>query len=647
MPVLIRKSLLATLLATVIGALLWSSLPTAPDLRPGPAFAADEPSSAVSSLSGFGPVEPGSRGRDRPLATDRVASPRDARRAPGFGPRLGARSASVPSRPTELLSGGAASPGSPARPDAPGRSAPAGVGEPDDATAVSWIAGVVEGPDGLPLPSAAVQAYAEPVAGVRDTSVAPVGARTDADGRFELEVPAGSAWTVEASHPLGGTGSRRVLGDEGDADLRIVLPGAAGLRLQIAGTDGAPIAGAQVTLSGSARSRRHAQSDADGRVALTGLGEGRFDLIVRATGRGTVTDSLSLERGRVEERHLALAPERIAVGRVVDREGAPVEGARIDVRFPGDRFASADVSDADGRFEVRGLGNDAVTLRVFHPGYSVWTESGRFADEEVRVVLLPGVTLDGRVVDEQGAGVAGAFVALTPIEVEDTAHLGARVETSASGGFSAAGLTPGRWNVRASCAGLIGGEIEVVLGGDEDAALVTIVLGAGSQIFGRLVDPEGAAVAAARIDCLSATGALVRGETDAEGAFLLAGVEPGLARITVTAEGYARTVIAHEVAESTAEVTWIVPPAGTITGTVLDGGSPASGTVTAASVDGPTRTRVALDAAGRYRLSDLPPGEYRLEYRTSRFSAPTIFAELTLEAGASVRRDGSVSATTH
>lgn len=643
MPTLIRKILLATLLATTIGALLWTSLPAEPNPRLAAVTAPRTEALGDSHGVDAAVTAPRSDSSARPVAASgRPFGAADGGR-PGAG--LGSRVASASSRVTAPRSVDVASPTGPASSTAPAgaaRAARAAGAEPADAAAVARITGLVEGPDGLPLASAAIRAYAEPVEGVRDTSVPPAQARSDADGRFALEVPVGSAWTVEASHPLGGTETKRVLDDEGDTDLHLVLPGAAGLRLEIVGTDGVAIPSAQVTLAGTARNRRHAQSDGEGRVIVTGLGEGQFDLIVRATGRATVTDSFTLERGRVEERRVVLAPERIAVGRVVDPEGAPVADARVDVRFPGDRFASADVSGVDGRFEVRGLGSDAVTLRVFHPRYSAWTESGRFADEEIRVVLLPGVTLSGHVVDEEGIGVAGAFVALTPIEVEDPAHLGARVETSESGGFSAAGLTAGRWRVHASRAGFVGGEIEVVLGGEDDASPVTLILGAGSRLSGRLVDPEGAPVAAARVDLVSASGALVRGETDAEGDFHLAGVEPGPARVTITAAGFARTVIAHEVAETPEEVSWVISPAGTISGIVRADGAPASGTVTAAAVEGPTRMRVALDPVGRYRLSDLPPGQYRLEYRTSRFSAPTIFAELSLDAGADVRRDGAV-----
>jgi hypothetical protein len=114
---------------------------------------------------------------------------------------------------------------------------------------------------------------------------------------------------------------------------------------------------------------------------------------------------------------------------------------------------------------------------------------------------------------------------------------------------------------------------------------------------------------------------LVRAQTDESGAFHIAGLEPGVYRIHIDDENlpfdYApdRTALGVEVAAGRATPVE-VPLALRLgaAGRVLDAGGEAiaDAEVVLTRDDGSIATRQRTDGYGYFRLSDLPPGRYRL-----------------------------------
>ncbi len=204
-----------------------------------------------------------------------------------------------------------------------------------------------------------------------------------------------------------------------------------------------------------------APSGEDGIYEVRGL-PAEFDLLVDATrsgytrrkqekeGRG-VFSGIHLEVSRRSgERDLLDIPMMGGAsvsGRVIDaRSGAPVRGATVHLVSPNGRGAPAKVgpvlSDDMGRFEVRGAPAGVFVLAVSHSDYvptlhglgrkglagffRAPAETERLAGQaflapgEVRdgleIPLTPGMRLRGRVVDVEGAPVAGATVS---VETDD------------------------------------------------------------------------------------------------------------------------------------------------------------------------------------------------------------------------------------
>jgi len=113
-----------------------------------------------------------------------------------------------------------------------------------------------------------------------------------------------------------------------------------------------------------------------------------------------------------------LKPLTILAGRVVDGDGRPIEGAKV-VFFSDDRFINREswrrtVTDNSGIFTISGLESKQNHIFVSATGFTsneylisdLLEKDGRFAD----IVLDRGANLVGRVVDENGSGIADATV---------------------------------------------------------------------------------------------------------------------------------------------------------------------------------------------------------------------------------------------
>ncbi len=84
------------------------------------------------------------------------------------------------------------------------------------------------------------------------------------------------------------------------------------------------------------------------------------DLQLSAAG-ASVTHDIRLEAGRV------------LAGRAADTDGKPVLGASVGSSDPG---SGATTTDADGRFELKGMGDKPINVFAAHPGFAATHERG-------------------------------------------------------------------------------------------------------------------------------------------------------------------------------------------------------------------------------------------------------------------------------
>src|SRR5690606_17903788 len=180
-------------------------------------------------------------------------------------------------------------------------------------------------------------------------------------------------------------------------------------------------------------------------------------IVVRADGYADAHASVSAF-GRMH-RDFQLVPDAIVAGRTVrSGDGSPVANALVTAQA--DDVSSwqrvprvSAVSDADGRFQLRGIGAGRyrVTATADHLASTepvqVHVEIGAPA-EDIVCTLAPALSLAGRVVDKRTAkAIPGAPVVVSSVDL--SAELAKAATTRSDGTFVVEHLPPGDYQVHA------------------------------------------------------------------------------------------------------------------------------------------------------------------------------------------------------
>ncbi|MGE0193395.1 MAG: carboxypeptidase regulatory-like domain-containing protein [Planctomycetota bacterium] len=403
----------------------------------------------------------------------------------------------------------------------------------------------LELPDGTPPAAARAALRAGSRLGTWSThAVGHEGDTTMLGGRHAFLAEGDGPWTLtiysardEAGQPLAVFFDQVVVTatEIAEGSPRVVRGRPAGLiRVRVVSADGEPVERATVGIPGVPS---QVMTDATGRAySVTADDAPRVTVQVRA--RGALTDSRGYDVPTDgSETEIRLPRTASLAGRVVEEDGAPPGPGVVQVSYldvgGSRRYWTASVAE-DGTFEVSGLPPDTaievrVTIATGAPGRiqlgvpaGTWPAGAR--DLEIR--LPSGKALRGRVLDAEGAPVAGASV--TCDEPGDDGEQGprGRVLTDAHGRFTFERVPSGEWVLVAQAPGpgrLVTPPRTVRAG----AANLELVLPASSRISGRIAGVRGpgwvviAAPGAGDPNGTSST------EVRVDGAFTLAGIPAG------------------------------------------------------------------------------------------------------------------------
>ena len=359
-------------------------------------------------------------------------------------------------------------------------------------------------PESRPRTIEVLGAQGKPVAGALVRwGTWPVGV-TGPQGRLSLTLPSDGASPLLVEGP-GGERAEVKTGAEPAAGVLIVrIAPAEAVTGRIADSQtGKPIAGALVW-SGLPPDLPPVRTTADGSFRLPVPTGGESWLGAAAPGYQIP----ERQSGRpAKPLTMTLTPAATLRGQVVDKAGAPIPGASVEIEPGPSRarslssigFMPVVETRPDGSFSFHGLLPGGVyKLQARRSGYGraeaapvKMAPTGQ-ASPPARIVLGSGTTVTGRVVDEAGNPVEGAAVEM--IDAKFPLPDGSfRADSDVSGAFSIPHLIPGQFRFLARRAGFsatLGSEI-MVPDGETRLDAGELVLKAGAAIEGRVTDTRG------------------------------------------------------------------------------------------------------------------------------------------------------------
>jgi protocatechuate 3,4-dioxygenase beta subunit len=324
-------------------------------------------------------------------------------------------------------------------------------------------------------------------------------------------------------------------------------------------------------------------------------------------------------------------------GRITGADGRPVAGVAVTAAedgsiggrlFPTEMLlqsmkdAGWTTSDEAGRFALH---VHAVAHHLFFRKAGYAPQLTRNHDprdgQPLEVVLEPAASVRGRVTRADGRGVADAEVSLSsPLGMAS----GHPATTSADGAFAIADLAPGVYELSVQHEALGLHHKRTI---EAPSAGLEIVLAPTVTLRGRVLDAASRQpvtrfqVAVESAGERGSTSRSVEAE-DASGSFTVEDVATGEARLTVSAEGFARKTVeglSLETGDEPAAVEVLLEAEAPIRGRVTgERGAPVA--EAAVSLLGEERdARAATDQDGEYELRGLPPGETTLTFEAQGY----------------------------
>lgn len=392
------------------------------------------------------------------------------------------------------------------------------------------------------------------------------------------------------------------------------------------GLEGAQVCATRLGLE----SPRCTESDETGAFRLAAIGPGSFAVVVSARGFVPLPGPDTRTHSRVvltasnplAELRLNMVPggEEIR-GVVEDRGGGPIEGAIVSMhgrdtrwwgRLVGAPFA---VTDNDGAFTLWADTFEGATVSAEAEGYAGAAKVVTGKDRPLRLQfrLPPEAVIEGRVVDTDGAGLAGVAVLARDPRGPEREHEVARTLTGTDGSFRLGELSPGRYKpVLAGNQDWIGGARKtLLLRSGEMANEIEVVAMEGSTIRG-VIQRDGDVCPNGELEMRDVSGAISTHHADEGGEIEARGLAVGpFDTIARCDPGGARSPTMTVAAGATG-VVWSIPderPIAELSGTVLTmDGQPAAGAKVWLEYEGGKGVQTRTGLRGEFAWADVPSG---------------------------------------
>ncbi|MCP5065314.1 MAG: carboxypeptidase regulatory-like domain-containing protein [bacterium] len=254
-------------------------------------------------------------------------------------------------------------------------------------------------------------------------------------------------------------------------------------------------------------------------------------------------------------------------GRVTDANGAPIESVQMGVAGFGLGGGARAVTDADGLYELTGvLRMPALMMQAKRSGYVQDLRSqtlmiGNDSSNEIThdMTMRRAASVEGRVVDATGKGIAGAEVRLESVTEGNDPMMGMirggamKAITNGQGTYRVDTVMPdAEYRALARADGFVvavGTQFRVVGAKHTDAG--PVVLGRGVELILEVIGPTGTSIEGADVDVhfeakdgihfspMDQWRSFSRGKTDGQGRYVIRDLSNGKVTATVTHDEYA------------------------------------------------------------------------------------------------------------
>ncbi len=300
--------------------------------------------------------------------------------------------------------------------------------------------------------------------------------------------------------------------------------GALQLEGQVIDKDELPVADAEILMS--FYPPRTTQSEQNGTFVFTNLPQRRYRISARSGSR--LADPLEVFLTDSTEPVILRLKEAASL-QVTVRDGdsdKALEGAMVLLgrHKYSERWAR---TDRNGTVLFEGIPEGTTYLEASAPGYGLISDYIRISRhaglEQKRTLLLyPGASVSGSVVDPAGKALADASVSAT--RLGDVSPLGT-AKSASEGQWSFPGLSAGRYKFQASHEGYLAGKPKAVtLDGRGAMSGIRLEVERGGDVQGEVRDLDGERVPGARLRGLASDDSYIHGISDAKGTFHLRGL---------------------------------------------------------------------------------------------------------------------------
>jgi hypothetical protein len=392
---------------------------------------------------------------------------------------------------------------------------------------------------------------------------------TDVGGAFRLSLPTDQVFELTALAPGYASAVRKVAGTnttEGTVDVRVIVVPSSSVRVRLIGTGDATFPRLRARLFHEGGSSGAPHVEANGEIVFPDVPPGAVVALVKAKGFRAAFAQGAAAAETPLVLSVPLVPIGTIAGVVVDPDGSPMPGARVDVvTRRGDHHL---VSDPEGRFEVADPFDAAGELTAAWPAQTrrSWRVfrtpepmAVRAPATGLRVVVVPvgGVRL--RLVDADGAPILSH--ANVSIDGAGAPGAGNRYgSTMKEGVFALGDLLDGTYSVNTFVGSWPRHSRDVTIVNGRPVDLGDLVVDPGGPLEGRVVDSAGRPIANAWVGAASdEVGGTSGSKTDADGAFRIEGVPRDLTvQLRAQCKGYLQHV-APAVAGERAELRLLRP----------------------------------------------------------------------------------------